>query len=126
MLYSCDGKVIETRAELPAKGRNVHLKDGRILRYMGDYHQVNAQVYDCSDGLRVLCSLDETQFGFLLHVSASYPDKDPSWQDIIEIRYAFFSGKIDCMMVLPKREDYVNLHQHCFHIWQTPTQWGNL
>lgn len=124
MIYAPNGQVIEPRATQPS--RNVHLKDGRILRFRGAYPIVpNSGVWDCGDGLRVIASSDETpNHGTLLHVSVSYAHKDPSWEDIKQVRNAFFGEDIDCMMVLPKAADYVNLHPHAFHIWQTPTQWG--
>lgn len=123
-LYAPSGQKIETRATLPES--NVHLKDGRILRYQGNFPPIpKSGVWQC-DKLRVIASLDETQHGELLHVSLSFPDRDPSWSDILNVRYAFFSDDIDTMMVLPKLADYVNVHQHAFHIWQTPTEWGVL
>jgi hypothetical protein len=125
MIYSADGDVIEPRATLPT--RNVHLKDGRILRHLGAYPVISGSgVWQCSDGLRVIGSVDENQHGHLLHISVSYQDKDPSWEDIKQVRYAFYGDEIDCMMVLPKLADYVNLHPHAFHLWQTPTQWNVL
>lgn len=106
---------------------DLRLASGRVLRYQGDF---NPSV-DCigaywvgPKGMTVLCTTDYTPHGILLHVSLSYPKHDPSWADIKEIRDAFFPGDIDCMMVLPRTEDYVNVHQHCFHVWQYPGEWG--
>lgn len=64
--------------------------------------------------------------GPLVHVSMSYPDKDPSWEEIKWVRSIFIPDWIDAMMVLPRKEDYVNLHPHCFHVWQMPETWGIL
>lgn len=124
-LYTPSGQAIEPRAERPT--RNVHLQDGRILRYRGGYAAIpNSGVWDGGDGMRVIASSDENQHGTLLHVSLSYPDRNPSWEDIKQVRGAFYAEDIDCMMVLPKTADYVNLHPHTFHIWQTPVEWGVL
>jgi hypothetical protein len=125
MIYAPNGQVIEERQSLPPEF-NVHLKDGRILRYHGNYPLVaDSRIYDCGDGLTVIASLDDTpNHGKLLHVSMSYANKNPSWEDIRCVRDAFFSETIDTMMVLPKSADYVNLHPYTFHIWQTPTEWG--
>jgi hypothetical protein len=74
--------------------------------------------------LGVLGSMDPTPHGNLLHVSLTYPDHDPSWKVIRAVRDAFFPATVDVMMVLPRAEDYVNIHPHCFHLWQTPVGWG--
>ncbi len=54
----------------------------------------------------------------------SYPDRDPDWATIRAIRDLFYPSTVDVMMVLPRAEDYVNIHRHVFHLWQTPTVWG--
>lgn len=72
----------------------------------------------------VSASLDNTaRFGVLMHVSMSYPDHEPSWEEIKGVRYLFFPKHIDVMMVLPKVEDYVSVHNYCFHLWQCPQSW---
>lgn len=124
MLYGPNGQYFEVRQKMPPAS-NVHLSDGRILRFKGELPGFDrSAVYQCGDGLRVICSLDETQHGNLMHVSVSRAKENPSWDDLKAVRAAFFDSDIDCMMVMPKKEDYVNIHNFCFHIWQTPTQWG--
>lgn len=77
--------------------------------------------------LIVSAGVEETnRFGPLLHVSMSYPDHDPSWELIKLVRAAFFPGDIDVVMVLPKAGDYINVHSHCFHLWQAPESWDML
>ena len=75
-------------------------------------------------GLSVLASRDDTPHGPLLHVSVAYADHDPPWATIKAVREALFPLDVDCMMILPRSRDYVNLHEHTFHIFQTPTGWG--
>jgi len=74
--------------------------------------------------LRVIATLDDTPHGQLLHVSLSLRGRNPDWETIRAVRDAFYPDTIDVMMVLPRAEDYVNLHAHTFHLWQTPTTWG--
>lgn len=84
-----------------------------------------AASYDGPKQLAVLASIDNTgRWGPLLHVSLSYADRDPSWMEIKAARETFFPADVDVMMVLPRQEDYVNLHAHTFHLWQTPERWG--
>jgi hypothetical protein len=77
------------------------------------------------DDLSVIGSKDPTRHGELLHVSIARQDRYPSWDEILAVKEAFF-GDVDAMMVLPKKSDYVNIHNHCFHLWQTPAEWGVL
>jgi len=79
--------------------------------------------YHSGSGLALIVSVDETPHGRLLHVSMSYADHDPTWEEIKLVREAIYSPDVDVMMVLPKAIDYVNAHEHCFHLWQTPVEW---
>lgn len=108
---------------------NVELP-GKLLTFFGsenvtfDGQLQHQRIWVSLDDMRVIASLDETPHGKLLHVSLSYLDKDPSWAEIRAVRDAFFPADVDAMMMLPQAQDYVNVHQHAFHIWQTPTEWG--
>lgn len=123
--------------ELP-KG-DLRLPDSRIVRRVLDYDVrkipqmddlTRAAILDSRgwrhepSGFIVSATIDNTaKFGPLIHVSMSYPDHDPSWQEIKWVRELFYNTETDVMMVLPREELYVNFHQHCFHLWQTPSDW---
>lgn len=116
------------RATLPAG--NVRLADGRLLKAVqhaafdaGGGVIQDQTVYAGPRGLRVIGSVDPTHHGLLLHISLSYGDHIPSWEDIRAVRDAFYPDTVDCMMVLPRTEDYVNLHPYTMHLWQTPEGW---
>ena len=103
---------------------DLRLPDGRALRYMGPWGIVpNCHRFEAKGPLRVLVSLDETPHGRLIHVSISYPQKNPLWTEIRAVRDLFIPPTEDAMMVLPREGNYVNLHEHTFHVWQTPTEW---
>ena len=117
------------RAHIPAGG--VALTDGRRLSFshtatlrMPGALPCHAAWWTCDDGLKVCASLDSTQHGRLLHVSLSYPDRDPTWEDIKAVRYAFYPSNVDVAMMLPADGFYVNVHPFCFHMWQVPVTWG--
>lgn len=75
-------------------------------------------------GCVALFTKDNTpKWGPLKHVSISHQSRYPTWEEIREIKDALF-GDIDVMMVLPKKADYVNIHKNCFHLWETPQEWG--
>jgi hypothetical protein len=50
------------------------------------------------------------------HFSISCPDRDPTWEEIAAARYALLPKLKDCVMLLPPEDDYVNAHEHCFHV----------
>jgi len=116
------------RAQLPEG--DVRLADGRVLKQTPDDRfvkmggTIEARHWRGPHGLSVIASLDDTLHGLLLHVSLAYPNADPSWRDIRMVRDAFYPSTVDVMMMLPAEMDYVNVHQHCFHLWQTPVGWG--
>lgn len=79
--------------------------------------------YNPSTSVSVIASIDDTQHGPLLHVSIARKDRLPRWQEITAIRDYFFPPDVDVMMVLPRQEDYVNLHPNAMHLWQMPMEW---
>jgi hypothetical protein len=50
------------------------------------------------------------------HLSISCSDRDPTWEEVASARYALLPKARDCVMVLPPEWEYVNLHEHCFHV----------
>jgi hypothetical protein len=68
--------------------------------------------------LRVLRSLSTMKDGSRwIHVSASRATSHPTWEDLVKVKENFIGQHVDAVMVLPKREDHVNIHPHCFHWW---------
>ena len=113
------GDAMQAAAEtLP---RLVRLADGRKLRAASPMS--GGLGYLGEDGLTVVASYDATPHGLLLHVSTSYRDRMPSWADLALIRAAFFPADKDVIQVLPKQGEYVNIHQHCLHLFEAPADW---
>jgi len=50
------------------------------------------------------------------HLSISHPWRDPTWHEIKEARYALIPNNVTVCMILPPREEYVNVHQYCYHL----------
>ena len=50
------------------------------------------------------------------HMSISRPDKYPSWDEIAKARYELIDNDLVMVMVLPRPEDYINIHNYCFHL----------
>lgn len=52
------------------------------------------------------------------HVSVSLPNSTPSWRVMCQIKDIFW-GAEDCVVQYhPSREEYVNFHPHCLHLWR--------
>lgn len=67
-----------------------------------------------SRGLIVKISTDDGR----RHLSISHARRYPTWNEIRDARYDLLPD-VPCMaMILPPREDYVNLHPNCFHLWE--------
>lgn len=52
------------------------------------------------------------------HLSISHKERYPTWDEIREARYNFVPDAVTMAMILPPRSEYVNLHDHCFHLHQ--------
>lgn len=74
----------------------------------------------------ILFGQEPTKHGNLWHLSISHKDRDPEWPVIKAAKMACFPADMDVMMVLPAQDDYVNLHPHCFHLWECPEKWDML
>lgn len=83
-----------------------------------------------SSGLGALFSLDEHSdsdidcppmgAGIYCHLSLSRKDKYPEWDEMRDFIYdcGLFDSKRDVCMFLPPKEQYVNVHENCFHFYQ--------
>jgi len=84
----------------------------------------NSHVWRSESNIKVFYSEDNTpKWGWLKHLSISKKDRYPTWDEIVMVKEKFL-GDIDVAMILPKKEDYINLHENCFHLWQIPGGWG--
>src|SRR5262245_29164228 len=54
------------------------------------------------------------KFGW--HISIAHPYRHPTWNEIASARYQLVPDNFTMVMVLPPEEEYVNVHEHCFHL----------
>ncbi len=83
---------------------------------------------DAGDGhLSVLVGIEpDHPGGPKWHLSISHrtndhpprPGRYPTWDEITSARYLFVPNKVTMVMFLPPREEYVNVHETCFHLWE--------
>ena len=52
------------------------------------------------------------------HLSVSTPVKTPTWEQMAKMKEIFFKDDEVCFQLHPKKDDYVNMHEHCLHIWK--------
>ena len=53
----------------------------------------------------------------LWHLSAAC-NHTMGYYELKEIRYTFLPNAMFVAQVFPPREDFVNVHENCFHLWQ--------
>lgn len=52
------------------------------------------------------------------HASVSQSNKTPTWDIMCRIKDVFWGGDEVCIEYHPNKEDYINNHEHCLHIWK--------
>ena len=52
------------------------------------------------------------------HMSISHHNRYPHWKEISEARYELVPNEAMMAMILPPREEYINVHQRCFHLFE--------
>ncbi|MFI4977566.1 MAG: hypothetical protein ACHQC8_02645 [Solirubrobacterales bacterium] len=50
------------------------------------------------------------------------PGRYPTWDEVADARYRFIPDEVTMAMLLPPREQYVNLHETTFHLNEVPTE----
>jgi hypothetical protein len=61
--------------------------------------------------------MEQHSDGLWKHASISHPQRYPYWDEILDVRYTFFSENDEVMQVLPPKREYVNVAKNCFHLW---------
>lgn len=54
-----------------------------------------------------------------LHVSIAHNIRYPTWDEILAVRAWGFPEDMEVVMVLARKGEYVNVHQNCFHLWES-------
>lgn len=54
----------------------------------------------------------------LWHLSIAHVDRYPTWDEIADVRYRLVPEDVTMAMLLPPPDEYVNAHEHCFHLWE--------
>lgn len=54
------------------------------------------------------------------HISVAHPHRYPTWEEIKAARYDHVPDNVTMAMLLPPSEEFVNIHENCFHLYQIP------
>lgn len=54
------------------------------------------------------------------HVSVSHTDRYPTWDEVADARYRFTPNRVTLAMLLPPREEFVNVHDTTLHLHEVP------
>lgn len=52
------------------------------------------------------------------HVSVSLPNRNPNWDEMCFVKDLFWDDEEIVFQLHPRKSQYVNLHQHCLHLWK--------
>ena len=64
------------------------------------------------------CSILQSTDNGLFHLSISHSGRYPTWNEIKQARYELLPDEITMIMYLPPKDEFVNVHKNCFHLWQ--------
>lgn len=56
------------------------------------------------------------------HVSVSFTNRCPTWEEMCEIKGMFFRPDEVCVQFHPAESEYVNVHPYCLHIWRSQNE----
>jgi hypothetical protein len=78
---------------------------------------LNGARYQSVRGQRVILSGDREEDGRRwMHLSTSFQDRLPTWEELRDVKELFL-GDRTALQVLPKKENYVNVHPYVLHLW---------
>lgn len=52
-----------------------------------------------------------------LHVSVAHPSRLPTYVELQEVKDVFIGQNKKAIQVFPPRNEHVNLHPYCLHLW---------
>jgi hypothetical protein len=72
------------------------------------------------DECSVIISQDEYKIRGIFvkrwHLSIAHSNRYPNWEEIKEARYRLLPDEVTMAILLPPKDQYVNVHKNCFHL----------
>lgn len=69
-------------------------------------------------GLTVMVGKERQNGRLRWHLSVAHPRKLPPWHAVRDARYAFLPDSVTMALLLPPKDQYVNIHQFCMQMWE--------
>ncbi len=74
----------------------------------------NNGAFDLGRGMAVIA----TDSGGWEHVSVSFPNRTPSWDEMAQVKKIFWDDE-DCVVQFhPRKSQFRQIHPHCLHLWR--------
>lgn len=94
-----------------------------VMQIYGGYGDDTCGVFNLPsnvDGvvLRIVASSD----GGWDHVSVSRPDRCPAWEEMEQVKRAFFKDDETAFQLHVPPDDHINVHPFCLHLWRPTRQ----
>ena len=102
------------------KDINEILKDKRIdqvLRKVNDDKAIQLKLMLNTQYNKQACVKFTKALGWE-HLSVSFDDMLPDWNNMQEMKEMFWKDDEECFQLHPKKENYINNHNYCLHIWR--------
>ena len=71
-------------------------------------------VWKSNTGIVAILSIDAG----LEHLSISHKDRLPTYEEMKEARYQLMSQNINVAQIFPPKENFINVHDYCLHLWE--------
>lgn len=95
--------------------RNLRALDRyRVRHHSGELGDETCGCFVMPSGIRVIASSGEGWD----HVSASFPDRTPSWDEMAKIKRLFFKDDEAAFQLHVPVTQHINCHPHCLHLWR--------
>jgi len=75
------------------------------------------RAFEHIDGRRVIGTVGQHEGRWWLHVSVSRAKYIPSYEDLAGVKAAFVGEDLQALQIFPRRDEHVNIHPYCLHLW---------
>lgn len=95
------------------------IKNGHYASRPGEPFGAFEVIGPCGRYLLIIVSNGDPELDNWEHVSVSIAGKHPpNWQEMSWVKDHFWNEDETVLQFHPRRQDYVNLHPNCLHLWR--------
>ena len=78
------------------------------------------QAFRSANNLSIICGREPCgpKGELRWHLSISHHHRNPTWEEIRDLRYQLIPNEVMMAMFLPPMEEYINEHRYCFHLYE--------